>query len=490
MTSFPIDPYTETTSQQSGSLHKNTINSHNASKSFRQISAYLEARIRRGDWQAHEKLPSIRQLAEESGLHRLTILKAYQQLKDSGLVYVRHKSGYYAAPPAISASLDHAPEPVLFDGNMAALHQLPARYQFSQALIDPNLLPNHYFAEYMKEVFDLYPKLLGTYAQVQGDLELREMLADYFRRSAQLHLDAEELLITSGAQQAIHLIADIWIRPGDPVLVESPTYANAIDVFRQKGARLLSIGIQDGSYDLQEIEQIMKCYRPRLFYLNPTFHNPTGICIPVEQRKQLVDLAAQYKCLLIEDDTCSDIYFDRKPPAPVFAYDTEGYTIHIRSFSKYISPGLRIACIAARQPWMSQLLAAKSLSDGGTPLLNQKLFLHYFMSDRLHRHLDKLRIALRIRMEIMQQELDQAGWYYKQPQGGLSLWVRVPDHLSVPLLLRACLARQISLVPGSLFDVREQCGQYIRLSFSFASETQIRTGMRELINISRDIIRQ
>ncbi|ANF98565.1 GntR family transcriptional regulator [Paenibacillus bovis] len=465
----------------------NTINFHNGARSFRQLSAYLEARIRRGDWQAHEKLPSVRQLAQESGLHRLTILKAYQQLKECGLVYVRHKSGYYAAPPAVSARLDHVPAPVVFQGNMAALHQLPARYQFSQALIDPNLLPNHYFAEYMKEVFDLYPKLLGTYAQVQGDPELRELLAGYFRRSAQLHLDADELLITSGAQQAIHLIADIWIRPGDPVLVESPTYANAIDVFRQKGARLLSIGIQDGCYDLQEIEQMMQRYRPRLFYLNPTFHNPTGICIPVEQRKQLVDLAAQYECLLIEDDTCSDIYFDGKPPAPVFAYDTEGYTIHIRSFSKYISPGLRIACIAARQPWMSQLLAAKSLADGGSPLLNQKLFLHYFRSDRLHRHLDKLRIALRIRMEIMQQELDEAGWQYEQPQGGLSLWVRVPDHLSVPLLLRECLARQISLLPGSLFDIRERYEQHIRLSFSFASETQIREGMHELMIISRDI---
>ncbi|WP_046212685.1 aminotransferase-like domain-containing protein [Paenibacillus wulumuqiensis] len=466
----------------------NSINFHKEKNSFQQISDYMEARIRRGDWQAHEKLPSVRQLSQESGMHRLTVLKAYQQLKESGILYSRHKSGYYVSPPAAGTlTHDSELEPSLFQGNMGELRHLPARYQFSHALIDPNLLPNHYFAEYMKKVFDLYPKLLGTYAHIQGDMELREMLARYFGRTASFHIDPEELLITSGAQQGIYIVAETWIRPGDHVLIESPTYATALDVFRQKGARLLPVGIHSGGYDMQDIEQKMQQYRPRIFYLNPTFHNPTGLCIPAEQRKQLVDLAVEYQCLLIEDDTCSDIYFDRKPPAPIFAYDTEGYTIHIRSFSKYISPGLRIACIAARKPWMSRLLTAKSLADGGTPLLNQKLFLHYFMSDRLHRHLDKLRIALRIRMEIMQEELDRAGWQYEQPQGGLSLWVRVPEHLSVPHLLRECLARQISFVPGSLFDAAEQSGQYIRLSFSFASETQIRDGMRELLSISRDI---
>ncbi|MEW4371950.1 PLP-dependent aminotransferase family protein [Paenibacillus kandeliae] len=475
-------------SQQSSSSGSLSIAS-DSRHSFRQISAYIEARIGRGDWQAHERLPSVRQLSQDSGMHRLTVFKAYQQLKDQGTIYARNKSGYYVAPPAVhQMTNENELEPALFEGNMGELHRLPARYQFSQALIDPNLLPNHYFAEYTKKVFDLYPKLLGMYAHVQGDLELRQLLARYFSRNSRFHIDPSELLIASGAQQAIHLIAEAWIRPGDYVVIESPTYATALDVFRQKGARLLTVDIDHNGYRMEQIEQIMQRYKPRLFYVNPTFHNPTGLCIPAEQRKQVVDLAAQHQCLLIEDDTCSDIYFDQQPPPPMFAYDTEGYTIHIRSFSKYISPGLRIACIAARQPWFKALLSAKSLVDGGTPLLNQKVFLHYFMSDRLHRHLDTLRVALRIRKEIMQQELQQTGWEYNEPQGGLSLWVKLPDHLSVPRLLSRCLERQISFVPGALFEHNDQRSQQqIRLSFSFASEQQIRDGIRELVDIAREL---
>ncbi len=456
--------------------------------SYRQISSYIEARIQRGDWQAHERLPSVRQLSRDSGMHRLTVFKAYQHLKTQGTIYARSKSGYYVAPPAVhKLTNENELEPALFEGTMNELHRLPARYQFSQALIDPNLLPNHYFTEYTKKVFDLYPKLLGTYAHVQGDLELRELLARYFSQHSRFYLEPEELLITSGAQQAIFLIAEAWIRPGDYVLVESPTYATALDVFRQKGARFLEVSTDADGYNMEQIEQLMRQYRPRLFYVNPTFHNPTGLCIPAEQRKQLVDLAAQHQCLLIEDDTCSDMYFGAAPPPPLFAYDTEGYTVYIRSFSKYISPGLRIACIAARQPWMQMLISCKSLTDGGTPLLNQKVFLHYFMSDRLHRHLDTLRIALRIRMETMQTELQQSNWHYIEPQGGLNLWVELPPELSVSRLLSHALTEGISFVPGSLFDYGKRPSQHIRLSFSFANETLIQQGMRELIRIADEL---
>lgn len=456
--------------------------------SFQTVYTYIQTRIQRGDWQAHAKLPSVRQLAEDTGMHRLTIFKAYQHLKEDGHVYARDKSGYYVQPPALQVLTNEAELGLpLFQGNLGELHRIEATYQFSQALITPNLLPNHYFAEYVKQVFDLYPKLLGTYATAQGDLELREMLQRYFIETSQFHVHADEILITTGAQQAISLIAEVWIRPGDHVLIESPAYASALDVFEQKGAKLVPINIDANGYDLVQIEQAMKKYKPRFFYLNPTFHNPTGVCISAEQRKQLVDLAAQYKCLLIEDDTCYDIYFDQKPPLPLFAYDTEGYTIYIRSFSKYISPGLRIACIVARPEWFTPLLAAKSLADGGTPLLNQKVFLLYFTSNRLQQHIEKLRIALRIRLEIMEEELSSTGWYYESPQGGFNLWVRLPDHLSVPELLARCLKQSISFVPGSLFDRHEASQQYIRLCFSFASEHNIRQGIQQLVSIAKQM---
>jgi len=189
------------------------------------------------------------------------------------------------------------------------------------------------------------------------------------------------------------------------VTLERPTYSPAIDVFRRQGAVLLPVEIGKDGYDLQQVEALMQTHRPRLFYLNPTFHNPTGYTISAEQRKRLVEIAGRHHCLLVEDDPYRDIYFGKEPPLPLFSYDTTGTVIYLRSFSKYVAPGIGIATLACRPSIMKLLVRAKSLSDSGTPLLNQKIFLLYFFSERLQQHLDKLRIALSVRKEIVEEQL-------------------------------------------------------------------------------------
>jgi len=226
----------------------------------------------------------------------------------------------------------------------------------------------------VKEVFDLYPKVLATYSTVQGDLELRETLTQYFINHYKTHLSPEELLITSGSQQAIHLIAQAFIKPRDVVLFERPSYSAAIDIFKAQGAQIVTVDIHPEGYDLEQVEYYIKKYKPRLFYLNPTFHNPTGYTVSVEQRKRLVELAEHYRFLLIEDDAYHDIYFDQAPPPPIYTFDSAGTVIYIRSFCKYISPGLRIATVICPSSLMKSLLTEKSLADNGSPLLNQKTF--------------------------------------------------------------------------------------------------------------------
>src|SRR5262249_34049057 len=149
---------------------------------------------------------------------------------------------------------------------------------------------------------DLYPKVLGTYSSVQGDEELRSTLAQFFQSKYQFHLTANDLLITSGAQQAIDLVAKILVKPMDTVLLERPTYSAAIDIFRDRGAHIIPVDIHPEGYDLDQVEALMKQHKPRLFYLNPTFQNPTGYTVPTHQRKRLVELAEQYRCFLVEDD--------------------------------------------------------------------------------------------------------------------------------------------------------------------------------------------
>ncbi|MEO3947327.1 PLP-dependent aminotransferase family protein [Gorillibacterium sp. CAU 1737] len=459
---------------------------------YRQVCEYLLNRIERGEWKAHDKLPSIRALADELQVHRLTVFKACRELADSGKVYVRDKSGYYVSPDhPQEAKADSGKKKIAADySHMNALsdiHRLPARYQFSQALIDPNLLPNLYLSDYVKKVFDLYPKVMGTYSSAQGDEELRLMLSRHFREKLRLQLAPEELVITSGSQQAINLIIGTFLGPMDAVLVERPTYSVALDLFRRAGVRVIPIEITAEGYDLDRLEHVMQRDKPRLFYLNPTHQNPTGATVPAWQRKRIVELAERYRCLLVEDDPFRDMYFGEAPPPPFFAYDTEGWVIYISSFSKYIAPGLRICAVACREPHVERLIVAKSLADSGTSLLNQKIFLHYYTSSRLQQHVGKLRIALQVHKEIVEEELAGSGWEWTPPQGGLNLWVKVPQAVSVDALFRRAREESISFVPGHICDPLGEMQAWLRLSYSFASEEVLREGTRRLVQLAREL---
>ncbi|WP_308639794.1 aminotransferase-like domain-containing protein [Paenibacillus silvisoli] len=458
---------------------------------FKQVYDYVWSQIERGERKAGEKLPSIRQVAAELGVNRLTVFKAYQHLKDDGKVDVKEKSGYFVAsvnqPRLDSAFPDpiSAPSAVSWKNKLSDIQRIPAVYQFSQAIIDPNLLPNLFLSDYVKQVFDIYPKLMGTYASAQGDEELREHLSRHMVRKHKFQLTASELLITSGAQQAIDLIARTFIRPMDAILVERPTYSAALDVFRAYGARFFAVDITPEGYDLEHVEQVMKQHRPRFFYMNPTFHNPTGYTVPPSQRKQLVELAERYRCLLIEDDAFNDMYYDQPPPPPLFSYDTEGWVVYIRSFCKYVAPGLRICAVMGRKPVIAPLVSAKSLADNGTPLVNQKIFLHYFESDRMQQHLKKLRIALQIRRDIMEEELRRApGWEWLSLKGGLYLWIKLPDGFPVVAYFEESLRQNVSFIPGTICDPFDAIEDRIRLCFSLVNESQMREGVRRLVDIA------
>ncbi|MGG3469530.1 PLP-dependent aminotransferase family protein [Neobacillus pocheonensis] len=459
---------------------------------FQKVYDYVVHRIERREWKEHDKLPSVRQLSSEMDIHRLTILKAYQLLKQNGKVYVKDKSGYFVQPEG-TENLEHFDNPIVSayvqKNHLSEIHQSPVSYHFSQALIDPNLLPNHYFSDYVKKVFDLYPKVLATYSTVQGDTELRETLSRYFINQYKTYIHPDYLLITSGSQQAIHLIAQALIKPGDLVLFERPSYSAAIDIFRAHGAKIEAVEIHPDGYDLAEVELFLKKFKPRLFYLNPTFHNPTGYTVPAAQRKKLVELAEQYRCLLIEDDAYHDIYFGQAPPPPIYTYDTAGTVIYIRSFCKYISPGLRIAAVICQSSLMQSLITVKSLSDNGSPLLNQKIFLHYFSSLRMQQHLAKLRIALQIRKEIMEEELKATDWHWTSPIGGLNLWVKLPDQLNTEELLTKSIEHSISFVPGQVCDPLKQRSSWIRLSYSYVNEKQLREGVSKFVDVAQTLLK-
>lgn len=489
------------------------VSTDQALKLYEQVIHYVNVRIDRGDWPANVKLPSVRSLAQELGVHRLTVFRAYQELKQQGRIYVKDKSGYYVHTSHTaglrtytaysersstnylfhSASAHAADDPSVsawrgMDG-LTRVQSMNADFQFSKALIDPALLPNRYWRELMMQVFEQHPKVAAAYSSVQGDAELRDAMAQHFSTDKHFAVSTEEVLITSGAQQAIDLISRSLIRTGDRVLIERPVYGPAMEIFRRQGARLTMTDIRPEGYDMDQIEWCLKTEKPRLFYMNPTFHNPTGFTVPDEQRKRLPELAERYGCLIIEDDSTYDISFGQKPPSPIFAYDISGSVVYIRSYSKYVAPGLRIAAVACRRQLMDSLMGVKALVDNGSPLLNQKLFLQYVQSPRMQQHIKKLCIALQIRKETMEASLRNSGWTWTSPAGGLNLWLQLPFALKPHDLLAKSIQESVSFVPGNVFDpVGAEGKTHVRLSYSYANELQIKEGISTLLRISRSMM--
>ncbi|WP_274366162.1 PLP-dependent aminotransferase family protein [Paenibacillus thermotolerans] len=453
--------------------------------------------IKQGEWKQRDRLPSVRSMAERMQVHRLTVLKAYRQLADERVIHAKYKSGYYVGPTAVSDSpdvgtderrWDYQAKPMYINRNrLSEIHRIPVEYQMSEALIDPLLLPNVFLSNYVKQVFDLYPKVLSTYSTVMGDVELREAMSAYYQQKQGIIVSTEELMVTTGSQQAIDLVSRALVKPGDKVLIERPTYSPAIDAFLQQNIELLGVRITPDGYNLEEIEALMRLERPRLFYMNPTYQNPTGYTVPVHQRKQLIELAERYQCILVEDDVYHDIYFGSPPPPPLFYYDTEGYVVYIRSFSKYVAPGLRISILAARPSLMASLVPVKALSDNGTPLLNQKIFQHYFFSNRLQEHVAKLRTALDLRRERMERLIVPKNWHFESPQGGLNLWIQVPQEISVQQLLQRCIEQSVAFVPGQICDPLGQMNDWLRLSYSYLNEANLEIGVKRLLAIADEL---
>lgn len=451
---------------------------------YKQVYEYMLTRIQTGEWEKDRRLPSVRSLAELLGVHRLTILKAYQLLKEEGHVYAKDKTGYYCKNSNLLSGPGEQPAIYSYIQNsiLSDIHREQTFFKFSAAVIDPTLLPNRYLSQHAKEIFDKYPHLLGTYAPVKGDEELIADLSAYFQKYDRLYIHEDSIIITSGAQQGIDIIAKVFVQAHDHVLIESPTYSGAADIFVNRGAKLIPVPITSAGFCLEEVELLMKKHKPKLFYTNPTFHNPTGYTVPTEQRKQLAELAEKYQCIILEDDSFHEIYFHEPPPPPIFSYDTGGYVIYLRSFCKYMAPGLRICAMVAHPSLTKWLIKGKALADNGTPLLNQKAFLFYLTSDRVRTHMEKLRIALQIRKETMEEELK--GYFkWDSPGGGLNLWVRLHDAIDKTALKDKALESSVSYVPGYICDPLERDIPYIRLSYSYLNEQEIKNGMELLTNI-------
>lgn len=463
----------------------------NSSKSLpHQISDTLSQRILSGLLQPGIRLPSVRNLAGALSVSQVTVSKAYEALEKRGLIYCKQGKGCFVADSKLDKSQedgrwqdeydDYLPRAQLwrnFDNS-------EVKYPFHIAAIHSDLLPLQNIGAAYASLVTQQPELMATYGNFQGDLELRQVMSTHLKARG-IVLTSSDLMITSGTQQGIDLVARTFIGPGDTVYLEAPSYTGAIDVFAGRGAEMIFVPTDKDGMRVDILTKMCDQRPPKLIYTIPTFQNPSGVTMSTERRQRLLELARSYRCLIIEDDPFTDLYFHTPPPRSIKSMDTEGHVVYMKSFSKVLAPGCRIAAVAAGGNILSRLIAAKSASDLGSPLLTQRAVLP-FIAEQYDAYAARLRVILHGRMQKAAKLLKQyapPNVNYILPEGGLNLWLELPPSGDIASLHDLAEQASISFLPGDVCYSGDSPSRHIRLCYSQMKEADMEKGLRLFLSL-------
>ena len=357
----------------------------------------------------------------------------------------------------------------------------PGIISFAGGLPSPKTFPVSAFSAACEKVLREDGHAALQYASSEGYAPLRDMVAAMLP----WNVDPALVLITTGSQQGLDLIAKVLIDEGSRVLVETPTYLGALQAFTPMEPEIVSVASDDGGVDIADLSA--KAEGARFFYVLPNFQNPTGRTMPEARRAALSQEAARLGLPLVEDNPYGDLWFDTPPPLPLTARNPEG-CIYLGSFSKVLAPGLRLGFMVAPASIFPKLLQAKQAADLHSPGFNQRLVAEVMKDGFLDRHVPTIRALYKSQRDAMlaamQREMPE-GVTWNTPAGGMFLWVRLPEGMNAITLLPQAVERNVAFVPGWAFYADQADARTLRLSFVTASVAQINTGIAALAEAIR-----
>jgi 2-aminoadipate transaminase len=326
------------------------------------------------------------------------------------------------------------------------------------------------------QVFKRDGSAVWRHGPTEGQPALREAIADRFK------VPAESVLILAGAQQGLDLLARCLIDPGDAVIIDRPGYLGAIQSFRAAGAKL--IGWDIAQADIDELEDLLVRYRPKLIYTNPTFQNPTGATMPIRARRELLRLAERYRVPIVEDGTYRDLYFHDVPPPSLRDLDGQNLVIHLNSFSKVMAPGLRLGWLSAAPSIIDQIAIIKQRLDPHTQNLVQFAMARLIREGSFDAHLRTLRAEHARRcghmVAAVQRYVPVGALRFTRPQGGLYLWCRLAAGIGARALLDRTLAAGVAFIAGHAFYPDPAGEAELRLCFSSVTPDAADEAVRRL----------
>ena len=361
----------------------------------------------------------------------------------------------------------------------------PGVISLAGGLPSPKTFPIDAFAAASERVLREDGPAALQYAASEGYAPLREWVA------AQLPwaVDPDQVLITTGSQQGLDLVAKVLIDAGSQVLVETPTYLGALQAFAPMEPEIVGVGSDGEGVDLDDLAA--KANGARFFYVLPNFQNPTGRSMSEARREALVQQAVTLGLPIVEDNPYGDLWFDAPPPAPLTARNPAG-CIYLGSFSKVLAPGLRLGYLVAPPSVFPKLLQAKQAADLHSPGYNQRMVAEVLKDGFLERHVPTIRALYKAQCQAMlgalEAEMQGLGVEWNSPAGGMFLWLRLPEGMDAIKLLPRAVERGVAFVPGSAFYADHADPRTLRLSFVTVSEDQIRTGITALAGAVRSMV--
>jgi DNA-binding transcriptional MocR family regulator len=370
--------------------------------------------------------------------------------------------------------------------------QNPDMISFAGGLPAPELFPNIAIGEIAKEILQTHARIALQYSPTEGYQPLREQIATRMNALWSTRLNAEEILVTTGSQQGLDLLAKLFIDEGDAVICESPTYLGAVMAFNVFKPRWVEIATDDDGMDLKALEHALHTEdRVKMMYVVPNYQNPTGRTWSTERRRGLLALAQRFTVPIIEDNPYGELTFEGDTPRAIQAMEEDGIVISLGTFSKIFCPGLRIGWIAARRPFLDRLVVLKQAADLHTSTLDQMITSVYMETHDLEKDLMQKREVYRERRDAMVSALETEmppGVKVTHPQGGLFLWLELPEEVDTRQLLRVSLDRGVAFVPGDSFFPTTQRKNTMRLNFSNMPEHRIIEGVRRLATAIKEMI--
>ena len=475
------------------------------SDSFRylKLAGEIENKVSMGVYLAGEKLPSIRKLHAQTGFSITTVYQAFIELEKRGIVEARQKSGYYVKPllhqilPTPKIKRHRAvPKRVTINNLASSIVESmgdPGMLRLGGTVVDPELLPHKQLMTFVKSIpAKRFKDLLTLYENPAGSEKLRRQIA---KRTLHISHRAtpEDIVITNGCIEAVSLCLQAIACPGDTIVVESPTYPWILQVIEDLGMFALELSTDpETGVDLNALKKAVVRNPVSGCILIPNFHNPLGFEMPVERKQELVEFLNKQEIPIIEDDIHGDLFFGRKRPVAMQSFDKKGLVLYCSSFSKTLSPGLRLGW-AIPGAFQEKVKRLKLNSSIATTSLSQHLVAEFLKSGSYDRHLRVLRTALKNQASNTALAVARhfpAGTRITAPKGGLTLWLELDPAVDGMQVFNAARKRKISILPGIMCSTTKKYKNFIRISCGFRWSEAIENGIATLGKIVTDLSAQ